>query len=190
MQRRRQSSGIANAGLPGPCLQRLRDGKPARGVTALEFFDIMEGIKRVMAEVLSDPLGRQQWIKATGGTPEECPPIYSFDNPSIHTDFVVLFTLGLVDDEGKPANRLVLPPHSPDLHRTIERVHARICKRFQDWLYDVPNICEMQDYCSKLQSIFYETQLKDVIQACMSDISDLYERVVELKGAVPEHCFR
>lgn len=148
-------------------------------------------IKRVLNEVQASPLGRQKWYEATGGYPEVCPPIFSFDNPSIHTDPIHLIMLGLSEFNGLPtASRLVLPPHSGDLHRTIERVHARICKNFQDWLYEDDNEYCVEGYCAKLRSIFYNTQQKDVISSCIKDIHKLYKRVIELKGGVVERKYR
>lgn len=169
----------------------MKDGQPARGVTKWEFLDLMVDLKRVLNEVLATPLGRQKWYEATGGYPEVCPPIFSFDNPSIHTDPTHLIMLGLSDFAGLPTpSRLVLPPHSGDLHRTIERVHARICGYFQDWLYDDTAEYCMEGYCAKLRHIFYSTQQKNVIQKCIKDISKLYTRVVELNGGITERKYR
>lgn len=153
----------------------------------------MTNIMTNMDRLLGTDVGRRKWMEATGGTPEECPPIYSFDNPSIHTSGTThLVQLGLVDSEtGEPTSKwLKLPPHSPDLHRTIERVHARVCGAFQAWLYDDRNDYCLQGYCNKLWKIMFDTQLNTVIKACMSDISDLYHRVVELKGDIPERRYR
>lgn len=163
----------------------------------------MAKIKSSMADGLASAEGRAAWIAHTGGTPEECPPIYSFDNPSIHTaNLQGLHALGLVDAAGKPtAAWLQLPPHSGDLHRTIERVHARICGAFQAWLDDDCTEYHIFGYIMKLQNIFLTTQLSDVICSCMfgkpgtasekHNIFALYERVRELKGGIPpEHNVR
>lgn len=190
---------MASAGLPTPAsLQTMREGKPARGVTAAEFRDIMEKIMGVMKDMLDTPQGREAWKKATGGTPESHPPIYSFDNPSIHTDPDVLVSLGLATKDAtgvaQPTDKwLQLPPHSPDLHRTIERAHARLCDPFQVFLYK--DTCEytMAGYCWLLSQLFYAQRgdfVARTIQACMHDIDALYQRVVELHGNIPERKYR
>jgi hypothetical protein len=159
-----------------------------------------------MNTTLATGEGRAAWIEHTGGAPEQCPPIYSFDNPSIHTTGAVsgLRRLGLLDDQNKPtAAYLQLPPHSGDLHRTIERVHARICGAFQRWLDEDSTEYHIMGYCAKLYSIFITTQTSDVIHSCMfgkpdahgnpskHSLSHLYARVVELKGDIPpEHELR
>ena len=172
-------------------LQRVKDNKPAKGVTAREFVDHMLAIKTTVSARLATPEWRQRWKEQTGGTPEECPPIFSFDNPSIHTQYLEgLRKLGLVDAEGKPTDAwLVLPPHSGDLHRTIERVHARTCGAFQAWFNEMHTEHHIFGYCKKLLDIFVQTQTPTTIQECMhgqkGPISSLYARVVELRGAPP-----
>lgn len=140
------------------------------------------------------PEGRRAWIAATGGTPDadDNPPVYSFDNPSIHTDPGMLTSLGLADPStGKPADKwLELPPRSGDLHRTIERVHARICGAFRDWLYDDCTEYCMMGYCLKLAQIFKTTQTAQVISKCMKNITALYRKVVELEGKRAPRPFR
>lgn len=58
-------------------------------------------------------------------------PIWSFDHPTIHggeTGAPVLEALGLSEAEHFP-----LTHNSPDLHRVVERTHARLCRRFDRW---------------------------------------------------------
>jgi hypothetical protein len=137
---------------------------------------------------LEDPAAAAAWVAATGGTPEQCPPIYSFDNPSIHVnDKSYLHELGLVqDDLVTPTNAwLKLPPYSGDLHRTIERVHARVCRAFQRWFDDEFADKTMLEYCRRLAG-FFETQTPGVIHSCMfgrHPLIELYQTVVASKGA-------
>lgn len=172
-------------------LQKVKDNTPAKGVTAKEFADHMTGIRMTVIQRLSTPEWAARWEEQTGGTPDECPPIYSFDNPSIHTTYMTgMRALGLVDAAGKPTDAwLQLPPHSGDLHRTIERVHARICGAFQAWFNEMHTEYHIFGYCKKLLEIFVETQTPHLIQECMhgprGPISSLYARVVELRGAPP-----
>lgn len=151
-----------------------------------EFVEVMQAVMGAVNYILSQPLGAAYWEKATGGTPEACPPIFSIDNPTIHTHTEVLAKLGLVKD----VNWLKLPAYSGDLHRTIERVHARICGAFMRWLYDDRTVYSVEQYCKALRAYFLDTQVKDLIQACMSNLDELYARVIELKGGLPEKAFR
>lgn len=128
----------------------------------------------------------ERWKKLTGGTPSECQPIFSFDNAGCHSDSQTLFRLHLIN--GWSWDKL--PPHSGDLHRVVERVHARLCGRFADWLYDDSTPLTMPEYCYKLETLFYETELADIHAADIRTIDALYKRVVQLKGARPEACYR
>jgi hypothetical protein len=112
--------------------------------------------------------------------------------------------LGLLDDQGNPTEAyLKLPPHSGDLHRTIERVHARICGAFQRWLDQDTEVYKVWGYCYALYYICIGTQTSDMIRSCMfgrpdahghppkHTLSHLYSRVVELNGDIPpEHNLR
>ena len=109
----------------------------------------------------------------------------SFDNATVHTDPEVLAALGLKAG----FNWLVLPARSPDLHRAIERVHARICAKFQDWLYEDDQY-SMWGYCLKLFKIFMTTETKETTMKDLDSIHLLYDRVLELKGRYPEKHFR
>jgi hypothetical protein len=89
-------------GLGTPCMQR-KDGRPARGCTSEEF--------RVVAKAILDEARRkfkQHGIKTR--------PVLSMDNDSVHTSA----KLAAVGVDSRVL--LPLPPHSPDLHRVIERV--------------------------------------------------------------------
>lgn len=144
----------------------------------------MEQLQGKVHARLADPEEAAKWKAATGGTPEECPPIYSFDNPSIHIkNPTYLAQLGLVEaDTGEPtATWLQLPPYSGDLHRTIERVHARVCGKFQRWVNVDSSARTMEFYCRTLVGLFL-TQTPEIISSCMASIHKLYQKVVELKG--------
>lgn len=127
-----------------------------------------------------------RWEKLTGGTPTELPPMYSFDNASCHSDADTLFKLHLID--GLSWDKL--PPHSGDLHRVVERVHARLCGRFADWLYEDSTPLTMPEYCHKLETLFYETEFADIHAADIDTIGELYRRVVQLQGGRPEARYR
>lgn len=86
--------------------------------------------------------------------------------------------------------RLPLPAYCPDLHRTVERVHARICGLFQTWLNDQTETVSVAECVLQLQHIFYTTQEPCVIESDMSNIRELYQEVVKLKGGRPKKQYR
>ncbi len=178
VSRRCQSSGNSCPGLPAFHLQKKGGKKKAKGVTIQEWQDFMQALQAKINEELAKPEKRAAWRAATGGFPEHCPPIFSFDNPKIHTDPEALAALGIVDGQ----NRLVLPPYSPDLHRAIERVHARICRTFQMWVNkDTKEYC-MAGYCAYLERIFYSTEKPSITASDVDNIDKLYHKIIELKG--------
>ena len=153
----------------------------------------MQQLQAAVQQKLEQPEHRAAWVAATGGTPKDCPPIYSFDNPAIHLNnhaYLMELDLAKVSAPGAPVvpteHWLQLPPYSGDLHRTIERVHARICGQFQHWLNTNTTVRTMEFYCTHLARIFYDTQTDKVISACMNkknaSLPALYRKVVELDG--------
>jgi len=168
-------------------------------VTIDEFVYVMNRIKSDLAARFADPEVRAKWQAATGGTPEEQPPIFSFDNPSSHTDLEALQQLGLADNAGEPTPiRLKLPAYSGDLHRTVERVHARICGKLQRWLDVFDEEYSMVTYCVKLRNIFLKSQTPEVISKCMWDVTGkgqhsliaLYKAVCDNGGRIPDRALR
>lgn len=128
-----------------------------------------------------NPLGALRWMAETGVSRLTCPPIFSFDNASCHVDRATLAYLRLIDG----LNWERLPPHSGDLHRVIERVHARLCGAFQEWLYEDSTPLTMSEYCEKLEDLFYSTQTADIHYKDIASISELYAHVVLNKGGLP-----
>lgn len=153
----------------------------------------MAELKKRIDTKLQEPAAAAAWQAATGGTPQQCPPIYSFDNPSIHrNNRAYLRALGLMEEGSrKPTEAwLVLPTYSGDLHRTIERVHARVCTQFQAWVDDSSCARTMTTYCHKLLS-FFLTQTSTQITHCMwgkptdrhpATMLELYNKVLALGG--------
>lgn len=148
----------------------------------------MQQLQDRITAKLQEPEAAAAWKAATGGTPEECPPIYSFDNPSIHlNNTTYLRELGLMEGSAPTDAWLQLPTYSGDLHRTIERVHARVCRQFQTWLDDASQDRTMADYCQTLCDIFFSTQTAAQIHSCMwpqhtPSLLALYKHVVETAG--------
>lgn len=148
----------------------------------------MEGLKARMADALQQPEWAERWQAATGGTPQQCPPIYSFDNPHTHTgNKTYLRALGLVGAKWEPtAAWLELPAYSGDLHRTIERVHARVCGQFQQWLDGESGTRNMDFYVRKLADVFNSSQTPKLISKCMwgrHPLPELYSAVIAVAGA-------
>lgn len=127
-----------------------------------------------------------RWMAETGGSRLTMPPIFSFDNASCHVHADTLAHLRLIEGE----NWARLPPHSGDLHRVIERVHARLCGAFQDWLYEDSTPLSMAEYCEKLESLFYSTQTANIHSADISTIHELYQQVVACDGGMPPALYR
>lgn len=149
----------------------------------------MEELKAKLDNMLDPqlhPLTALQWMAETGGSRLSHPPIFSFDNASCHVQGDTLSYLRLIEGD----NWARLPPHSGDLHRVIERVHARLCGRFQDWLYEDCTPLSMVDYCAKLESLFYSTQTADIHSADISTIHALYQQVLERDGGLPPAQYR
>lgn len=145
----------------------------------------MQELQAKVLRRLEDPAAAAAWAEATGGTPAERPPIFSFDNPSIHkNNQEYLRELGLMQLDGeKPTDAwLLLPTYSGDLHRTIERVHGRVCSAFQGMLNTESTARTLEFYIDRLFKLF-KLQTSDLITACMSTLPDLYQKVIALAGA-------
>lgn len=133
-----------------------------------------------------NPLTALRWMAGTGGSRHTCCPIFSFDNASCHVNQDMLAHLHLIVGD----NWVRLPPHSGDLHRVIERVHARLCGAFQDWLYEDSALLSMAEYCEKLESLFYSTQKAEIHSADISTIHELYQQVLSRDGGLPPAHYR
>lgn len=152
----------------------------------------MRELQANVQQQLRDPATARAWRAATGGTPQECPPIYSFDNPSIHKnnkDYLRELGLMELDKDEATTAWLVLPRYSGDLHRTIERTHARVCDKFQAALNEERTARTMEFYIQRLFG-FFRTQDSKVITKCMSKLPQLYQKVIELNGAKPPRPFK
>ena len=151
----------------------------------------MVELKARITAKLAEPEAAAAWQAATGGSPSERPPIFSFDNPSMHKVKSHLRELGLATASGAPTDSwLELPTYSGDLHRTIERVHARVCGQFQEWVNDTTTPRTMPFYCNKLIDLFLK-QDSEQITHCMwgkpreahpATLLALYEKVIALGG--------
>lgn len=185
----RHSGSNGFAGLPPlPFLQTTK-GKVAKSITIQEWTSLMEGLRAHVDGLLSTqlhPLNALAWFWRVGSSPAVAPPIFSFDNASVHVNQGALIHLGI----SAVSNWEVLPPHSGDLHRVIERVHARVCGAFQDWLYDDTTPRSMAAYCQKLESLFYSMEKAHIHAADIGSIHLLYQQVVAKDGGLPPVRYR
>ncbi len=146
-------------------------------------------MREVIGEVwrrLSEPATLAAWVEHTGGLPLLAWPIYSYDNPRIHTNPAMLQRLGIWPG----INSFPLPPKSPDMHRIIERVHGRICTRFRDWLANQPQKQTIQACIAKLEEIFRKFETPAVHQHDIASYHEMLQQIVEKQGAWPERPYR
>jgi len=176
-------------GLAGlPPLQTTNQTK-AKNITIQEWKILMEDLRACVDDLLSPrrhPLNALAWLWRVGSSPAVAPPIFSFDNASAHANRDALIHLGI----SAARNWEPLPPHSGDLHRVIERVHARVCGAFQNWLYDDTSPRSMPAYCQKLESLFYSMEKSDIHAADIRSIHLLYQQVVTKEGGLPPVRYR
>lgn len=155
-----------------------KNGERARGVTTEEWRDFMLELRAAVYGTLADEKKHAEWEQRTGGTVIACPPLYSFDNPTIHTDPATLWELQIIPN----LTRLELPPRSPDLHKVIEHSHAVICQRFQQWVNETSETWEMPGYCNVLRHLFYTKLTPTGIRKDVESLDKTFQAVVERGG--------
>lgn len=158
----------------------------AKSVTEEEYENMMRELLQKVEQELDVPATMVAWERLTGGLPMWFWPIYSYDNPRIHTNPDMLQRLGINPD----LNAFPLPPKSPDMHRIIERVHGRICTRFRKWLADQPQKQTIQACIAKLREIFFQTETPTVHQNDIASYHEMLQQIVERQGAWPERRYR
>jgi hypothetical protein len=141
-------------------MQRVKDKKPARGCTAAEFQFVA---KHFMDEA------RQKFHAASF----KCKPLLSMDNDKIHTS-AKLAAVGISKE-----SLVELPPYSPDLHRVIERVHARICTELRKRIHYDSSVRTAKQYADLLEKIFHETQTQAVIAKDVEGLPHLWQHVAK-----------
>lgn len=170
-----------------------RDGSTtARGVTQQEFIDFMKRAQEAVYARLLDPHIRVRWEIAVGpwGRPGN-DPIFSFDHPNVHggkKPGVVMHAMGLT-----LRSHFMLPCHSCDIHRVIEHTHARLVKKFQDWLFEDDTVYNLDRYKRELEKIFYNnTKVAgwETIGWDVAGLPELFEELVRIRGGWPASCWR
>ncbi len=155
-------------------------------------------MREVIVEVwkrMLEPATLAAWVEHTGGLPLPCNfPIYSYDNPRIHTNPQMLERLGIIPNSfplpSGPCNTFPLPPKSPDMHRIIERVHGRICTKFRKWLLDQSPKQSIQACVVALQRIFSETETASMYRKDIASYPEMLQQIVAKEGSWPERRYR
>lgn len=119
--------------------------------------------------------------------------LFSFDNASIHESAMEWRAdrSGLMQMMGfKREQRIPLSPYSPDLHRTIERAHARATTAFHKYLYANPSVNTISEYKFHFERIFKDVNNAAVIAADVSTLPELYHWVHAHNGEWPPAAMR
>lgn len=183
-QRCRTSSLISSAGWPFPCLQ-TKTNIVAKSVTQEEYDNMMGELMAEGERRLSDPATLAAWVERTAGLPLITWPMFSYDNPRIPANPVMLQRLVI-----SACNSFPLPPKSPDMHWIIERVHGRFCTRLRQWLAEQPQKQTMQVCTPELWWIFLKTKLPSMYQKDIASYHEMLQQIVAKQGSWPERRYR
>lgn len=82
---------------------------------------------------------------------EEWEPIYSLDGPSIHVR-----ALDNLDFVFEGQNKFPLPPHSADIHKVIEHVHANLSTAMDKWAVREGRGKSAEEFREHYKSLFYK----------------------------------
>lgn len=160
--------GICKLFSPHSCTQ-TKGGEPAKGITAAEFGPLAGEIKQAAIKKFKQL-----------GLPFK--PLLSWDNDSVHTSHLTrLPEYGVFSGRDRKA----LPARSPDLHRVIERSHARLCQRFIKQLHYQGDIYTAEQYIQQLRDLFFQHESADVINKDVQQLPKLYRVVAKEGGYAP-----
>jgi hypothetical protein len=157
----------------------LQKGKKAKGPTTQEFIqDVLKpAIKEAKKSVqpkLGKVKGKQVQVK------------HSFDNARIHQSAMDQdkeeFQQLLKGMGWKVGMRQPLPNYSPDLHQVIEHSHARAVAAWDKWLYQQPASLKPKQYRVKFEQIFKQQCTKEIINADVERLPEVYKWVAEHGG--------
>ena len=137
-------------------------GAVAKGPTCEEFEDVM-GIVNSKAKLVAL---KNPGIFGSEESPR--PPLFSFDNPPIHQN-AMLSRAGI-----KPAQRVPLPPRSPDMHKVIEHCFGRLTREMNTSLLSNPSIKSIEQYKAEIERLFYSKITRESIQAGVVSLVDTY----------------
>lgn len=208
---------LSSSGLFLFCVVQTVDGRPAKSITRSEFIEFMKRARAAFYRRRGSFPHRLRWNVELGlplygksrerfemPRPKGAPakdwedgwlgwdPIFSFDNPSAHGGKGGKLVLPALQLDA--SDHFELPSNSPDIHRVIERTHARLVGAFNDWLYhDASDAFSMADYMAKLEDLFYNepgVASRQVIMADVVKLPELYENVIANEGGWADKAFR
>jgi hypothetical protein len=163
------------------CMQTIKGGKevPSRAPAGAEIQAfIEETADKLKAHPLIPANFRPYFL-----------PLWSLDNAPVHKAAISMAW------PNKPAglfNSVSPPPYSPDLHKVIEHVHARVCTEFMDWIVKHPNIVynTIEEYFARLENIFYSVITAEIVKKDVQSLQLTFAKVVEAQGGYPAPKFR
>ena len=123
-------------------MQTLK-GTWAVGPTKREVNDILERLVPIAEKIMAD---NAKYLD----NPEECDPVYSLDNPSIH-DKASLTDLGIVEGQ----NTFPLPAYGGDMHKVIEHIHGQMVGWFQRFMSQCRDRYPPKVYRDQLEGMFW-----------------------------------
>ena len=146
----------------------------AKGLTADEFKDIIEELKRVLQEP-------QNASKLKRGLSWKL----SIDNDTCHTAAHLHQSNVWLN-----ADRLDLPPLSPDMNKVVEHVHAWLTLKMHSWLRSrIDNKPSVQECKQQLETFFHSYPTAS-IQKDVDSMKSTYEAIVHEAGMYPSSPFR
>lgn len=149
---------------------------PAKSVTAAEFKDVMkifyEEAWKVAADEQFEPIFREQG------------PLFSFDNPTIHTS-ADLSIIGIDTTDKVP-----LPTWSGDLHMVIEHIHGTMTSAYQNHILLHPEIKTAEAHKTAFRSMFFEIITQKSVEKDISSLMEVvYPTVIASNGGYIPHTY-
>ena len=177
----------------------------AAGPTKEEFINFVSRAKAAFHSWAATIEGFVKWVSilgmdperpATATEPEQMPalfmPMWSWDRPSIHGSTGGKYTDFVLEKAGiRKQDFFDLPPQSGrDIHRVVERVHARLVQQFEMWYYDDPQPYSVQAYKDALKHLFYNCPAvasAAVIEKEVRELPGVFAAIAKVKGDYPPH---
>lgn len=153
-------------------------GKPAKRCTTAEWMAFM----RVVVQKARQLEQTQAWRDTCGARAKV---IFSADNATVHGDATTHRQLGIDATEW-----MQCPARSPDFHKVIEHLFARMKEAFSKWFHSHPAPREMSEYMAKVQELFVQCAKPETIREDVDSMFDTYWEIIKAKGGWPPKPFR
>lgn len=111
--------------------------------------------------------------------------LYSYDNPRIHESAADLLERAGIS----PADRVPLPPYSPDMHKVIEHAHSNLQQIFKQMIRDNSNIKTPVGYEYALRRAAKQLS-KESIARDVQSLPETYKAIIKEGGKWPAKKFR